>query len=155
MELLRIRNAEKKDIPGILSISKIQLGKNYLNENNALDDIVVVAEKNSEIVAFAIASFQDNQGYLQSIATHPNHLNNGYATKLTKYRIQHLKEKGAESISAHGWKSPDGCHVGRVLEQCGFKPICEILNWYSDYTDCPYCQPNQCSCSAIFYYIAF
>ena len=174
-----INKVLEKNLPTILHIADKQLGKDYINANDFMQDdfLKFQASIDNKIVGFItskeitiedvyqrVPSLKDknlNQfnvvsklSYIGSIAIDPVYEGLGVATALFQHILKELNKKD-NVILMTGWKSKNGTNISGIAKQHGFDEILEIKDFWKEdsidnHYDCPVCG-NPCLCSAILY----
>jgi ribosomal protein S18 acetylase RimI-like enzyme len=65
----------------------------------AVDDLIFLAESNSEIIGACIAGYDGHRGWLYAVAVSPEHRRRGTGTQLVKHAMQALKELGCIKVN--------------------------------------------------------
>lgn len=177
--LIIVERVDKKNLSAILHISDLQLGQDYINPEEFLDEDLIKfqASVDNKIVGFITAkhlSIEDlyekmpklknrkfkqfdvtqKIGYIGSVATSPNYENMGVASELFKFALKELL-KTNNMVLMTGWKSKLGTNIESIAIKYGFEEIIELKEYWKEdsikynYT-CPVCS-NPCECSAVMY----
>lgn len=174
-----VSKVQEKNLPTILHIADKQLGKDYINANDFIEDdfLKFQASINDKIVGFItskeltieevykkIPTLKDKKlnqfnvvsklSYIGSIATDPKYEGLGVASALFEYMLNELNKKDY-IILMTGWKSKNGININGIAKKFGFDEILEIKDFWKEDSiennyDCPVCS-NPCLCSAVIY----
>lgn len=174
-----IKPVTKENITAILHISDKQLGQDYINTKDFLEDdfIKLQASIGKKIVGFITAKELSKEelfnklpilkskklkqfeiiekiAYIGSVATDPKFEGLGVATELFKEALKELQKKNTMVIMT-GWKSSEGLNINNIANKFGFEKILEVEEYWKEDSiknqyDCPVCK-NPCLCSAIVY----
>jgi len=159
--MTHFRDLELKDVPQLVKLSNVELGKNYLTsiqlkelKQNKNVSIIVV-EKNEKLIGFRIilsGDFEDMVGYIgekhrsilsdiqdkgpfllsKTSVIDKTFQGKGIMTRLINYVNDKLGGHQKTIISI-GWKRGNRIPMKSILEKNGFKEFCELKNyWKSD-----------------------
>lgn len=179
-----IRRATMGDFAAVIKIADRQLGKGYLTKERlqkALDKstsdelLVAVQTATGSVIAFSLYKhitydeamqlgngyafrdmvFEEQIGYLATVATKEGFTGLGVATALVEKSLEYMQEKGATHFISTAWKHYGIINIGSVLENAGFRKETDIPNYWYDASvregfQCPQCG-NPCTCSCVIY----
>lgn len=179
-----IRKATVADFAAVIKIADHQLGKGYLTKERlqkALDKstsdelLVAVQTATGSVIAFSLYKhitydealqlgngyafrdmvFEEQIGYLGTVATKEGFTGLGVATALVDKSLANMQEKGVTHFISTAWKHYGIINIGSVLENAGFRKETDIPNYWYDASvregfQCPQCG-NPCTCSCVIY----
>ncbi|MFN8369591.1 MAG: GNAT family N-acetyltransferase [Bacteriovoracaceae bacterium] len=95
-------------------------------------------------------------GSLTTLAILESHQGQGIGKKITKKRLEWLKEQGCKVIVGLSWVSGLKHTSDRVFEKMGFKAVKKIDKFFWESSiqkpfDCPGCLSAPCACAGIMY----
>lgn len=154
-----INPLNNKDIDGVITLSNLLLGKDYLTpsllqEYLANDNkIAFVVKAENQIIGFLLIQICDPKevtslaltekewfsnlfnnyplGVIKTIAIHPNYKQQGIGTALTKKGVEKLT-KSCEKIISICWNQKEATSFNFVLEKCGLQNLKEIKNFWKN-----------------------
>jgi len=137
-DAVKIRNATKTDIDGIMEIENSSfewfdtfpkaLFNQYLNEYR--DGFYVVVDQSESIVGYAILAEDNGNGYLLSIAVHPKSRNRGVAVLLLKFLESKCRENGFRKLTLE--VRVDNKHAIEVYRKLGLTAVGMKIGFYGD-----------------------
>ena len=65
----------------------------------AIDDLIFVAEENSEIMGACLAGYDGHRGWLYALAVYQDHRGRGIGAALVKHTLQALKDIGCIKVN--------------------------------------------------------
>jgi|GEM_PF-753612 len=179
-----IRKATVADFAAVIKIADRQLGKGYLTKERlqkALDKtttdelLVAVQTATGTVIAFSLykhisheeakslgngytfrnMAFEEEIGYLGTVATKEGFTGLGVASALVEKSMANMREQGVHHFISTAWKHYGIINIGSVLENAGFRKETDIPNyWYEasvrEGFQCPQCG-NPCTCSCAIY----
>ena len=155
---ISIQPAKKEDLPAIIEIANLQLGKDYLTStlSEAFDNkgylLKTAKLANCKIVGFYLLQFQKKEVLLQSIAIHTNYTKKGIATLMIKDAVEYVAKMNCKKIKIIAWKKEQGI-IG-ILNRLKFQQKEKISNYWKqdsqekDY-NCPTCGRPPCLCVVV------
>ena len=156
--MIKIRDIQPADIEEILAIADVQLGENYITDEDLSVCNVVVAEdvEQQKCVGFCMSYMgRDGAMYVRTVAVNPDYSGQGIGTALVAKSVEYLKSIGVRKIMSPLWKHDGIVNSDVVFRRNGFRPGREIHDyWYADSIargySCPVCGKG-CHCSCVMY----
>jgi len=65
----------------------------------AIDDLIIVAESEGELIGACMAGYDGHRGWLYAVAVAPSHRRKGIGEKLVKFALQALKQLGCIKVN--------------------------------------------------------
>ena len=181
---IKIRKATKADSVSVLQLLDQELGEDWIHlediEQAIADDFLFVADHEGEVLGFTllrmldqddfkkelkghkykiprdieVASKSKKLGFIEAIATDPDHQKRGIGSRLIEQSVASLKNAGSELICTLAWKT-DHTHLAPAMEIFSFKEREEFEKfWYEESIkqddQCPKCG-DPCTCSTVLY----
>jgi len=85
----------------------------------AVDDLIFVAEHQSEIVGACLAGYDGHRGWLYAVAVHPDNRRSGIGTTLIEHTLRELKSIGCFKVNLQIRSTNTA--VASFYESIGFK----------------------------------
>lgn len=180
---MTIEEYKISDLNAVIEISDQQFGNNYLTESDlqhyfsSVKSHILVARDNNKVIGFSIIILgyfeeilrevgQEYYEFLKSLeksdivrlhkttAVHQDYVNQGIGSALIKNIIINYN---ADLYLSLIWKRKTHVPMLHIITKLGFKPLCEIANYWNKssltkFYHCPECGKPPCTCSLIIMY---
>ncbi len=131
--MIKVRNAAKEDIPRLVSICADTLPEKWSHDSFSAEfdknSLILCAECDNEIIAFAVTAVSFDEGYLDLIAVCDNYRRQGIARLMLNETEQILKSMSVTRIVLDVRVSNPAVEL---YKNCGFKTLCARRDFYSN-----------------------
>jgi len=158
-----IRDMIDADLPIVSEILRLQLGNDCVfDEVKQLEEFKTwVFEDDGRVVGICTVEIVRKHergfpltdlpfGFIENIAVAPESCGKGIATKFIKESLEWLRGK-VTHVMASAWVSKKGVNIKLPMERNGFVSVGNLPSFFDHCKDCPDCNPNACTCSAVLY----
>lgn len=165
--MIEIRRLCEEDIPEVLRVSLIELGEDYLDEDDFKDALVDegqfcnVAVMDGKPVGFAICQVfgpekekemlhlpegpekdrvlsMSRIGLLDSVSVDSSAKGHGIGTVMCERCVEDMKDMGCGMVCAMAWKSVHGTtNIGGILKRMDLEETIEIQGYWNTMVDSP------------------
>ena len=177
---MTIEQCHKNDLKDVKEISDQQLGNNYLTESDlqhyysSSTSHILVARNLNKVIGFSIFIIGNAEDILAELGQEHNEVlkllgkyNRAHLHKTTAVHQKHVEQGIGSALIKHAfrknkadiyfsliWKRKVQTPMFHIRTKLGFKPLCEIDNYWSKNSitksyDCPECGQPPCTCSLI------
>lgn len=132
----RLRPFTRRDLSGVLVLEQLSFGADAYSRRDFLelacsdDGIFTVAESGDQIVGYAVGTMFGPEGYIVSIAVHPERRRLGLGRQLMEAMLGALREAGTTQVALH--VSIHNTAAIRLYESLGFRTVMIVPQYYAD-----------------------
>ena len=141
---------------GILSISKITLGENYLipeDIENSRYRWYCIIDDGGRVRGFISFTMRGNMATIADVAVDPVYQGCGWGSHLISTVLRALESTQVDTVRCPAWETSKGVHLDKALKKNGFKRKDRILRTPEDARSdflCPVCG-SDCKCYMVIY----